>query len=99
MVGRDARGVAVGLALLCKGDLSDRVMFCFSLYDDDGNGMIDMASTHRAPAAGCRPCARVTRRGPQDEMQNIITEMMRAMKCLGMIPQVPGEAVIAKVRT
>lgn len=85
-----------GLALLCKGDLHERVMFCFSMYDDDGNGMIDPVRLRGVSGRGGGGVGEFHARA-QDEMQNIMNQMMRAMKALGMVSAVPSAAALADV--
>jgi|EP00945_MAST-04E_sp_MAST-4E-sp1_P008885 Ca2+-binding EF-hand superfamily protein len=40
-----------GLAMCCKGELNDKLRFCFSMFDLSGDGYIDRAELHRCLAS------------------------------------------------
>ena len=40
-----------GLAMCCRGELNDKLKFCFSMFDLSGDGYIDRAELHRCLAS------------------------------------------------
>ena len=40
-----------GLAMCCRGELNDKLRFCFSMFDLSGDGYIDRAELHRCLAS------------------------------------------------